>query len=106
MSEERKKRNGPWIAGLLVALPVLYIASFGPACWWVSRPSPNLYPDAFGRSHPLPFAPRIYFPIGWIFAHGPKCLAAPIEWYGTLGTPCVGVGEVWGEETGVVLQRK
>ena len=27
----------PWIAGLLVGLPVLYVASFGPACWLTSR---------------------------------------------------------------------
>ncbi len=32
MSEERKPL-WPWIAALLVGLPVLYVASFGPVCW-------------------------------------------------------------------------
>ena len=38
MSEERKPRSvWPWIAALLIGLPVLYVASFGPACWLSSR---------------------------------------------------------------------
>src|SRR5262245_50991401 len=27
----------PWIVALLIGLPVLYVASFGPACWMTSR---------------------------------------------------------------------
>jgi len=30
MSEERKKAVWPWIATVLIALPVLYVASIGP----------------------------------------------------------------------------
>jgi hypothetical protein len=37
MSEERKKPVWPWIAAVLIGLPVLYVASFGPACWIASR---------------------------------------------------------------------
>jgi len=37
MSEQRKKQVWPWIVALLVGLPVLYVASFGPACWVSSR---------------------------------------------------------------------
>ena len=37
MSEERKKPVWPWIVALLIGLPVLYVASFGPACWISSR---------------------------------------------------------------------
>src|SRR5579872_2484163 len=37
MTDERKKAVWPWIAALLIGLPVLYIASFGPACWITSR---------------------------------------------------------------------
>jgi hypothetical protein len=34
MSTERKKAGvWPWIVALLIGLPVLYVASFGPACW-------------------------------------------------------------------------
>ena len=33
MSDDRKRSVWPWIVALLIGLPVLYIASFGPACW-------------------------------------------------------------------------
>src|SRR5262245_32900458 len=37
MGHDRKKPVWPWIAALLIGLPVLYLASFGPACWVSSR---------------------------------------------------------------------
>jgi len=37
MSEVRKKPVWPWIVGVLVVVPVLYVLSFGPACWLGSR---------------------------------------------------------------------
>ena len=39
MSEERKKLSGvwPWIGAVLIGLPVLYVVSFGPACWLCDR---------------------------------------------------------------------
>jgi hypothetical protein len=37
MSEDRSKSAWPWIVGLLLALPTLYIASFGPACRFGQR---------------------------------------------------------------------
>jgi hypothetical protein len=36
MSDERKPL-WPWIVALLIGLPVLYVASFGPACWLADR---------------------------------------------------------------------
>ncbi len=33
MSEDRKRRIWPWVLALLIGLPVVYVASFGPACW-------------------------------------------------------------------------
>ena len=36
MIDERKPL-WPWIATLLIGLPVLYLASFGPACWLNER---------------------------------------------------------------------
>jgi hypothetical protein len=45
------------LAGVLVGLPILYVASFGPACWWMSRqPVSRWLPD-------------IYWPIGWCGSH-------------------------------------
>src|SRR5262245_34290699 len=36
MSKERKPL-WPWIVILLIGLPVLYVASFGPVCWLAER---------------------------------------------------------------------
>jgi hypothetical protein len=33
MNEEGKRRIWPWIAAGLIGFPVLYVLSFGPACW-------------------------------------------------------------------------
>jgi hypothetical protein len=37
MGEKRKKPVWPWIVALLIGLPVLYVVSFGPACWLTDR---------------------------------------------------------------------
>jgi hypothetical protein len=47
MSDERKPL-WPWIVVLLIGLPVLYVASFGPACWVTA-------------SHPTLIMPAGYF---------------------------------------------
>jgi hypothetical protein len=36
MGDERKPL-WPWIVALLIGLPVLYVVSFGPACWVSSQ---------------------------------------------------------------------
>ncbi len=37
MSGERRKAVWPWVVFLPVWLPILYAASFGPACWLADR---------------------------------------------------------------------
>jgi hypothetical protein len=37
MSDNCRKSVWPWIVALLIGLPVLYVASFGPACWLCDR---------------------------------------------------------------------
>ena len=37
MSDDRKTFLWPLIVALLIALPVLYVAAFGPACWLADR---------------------------------------------------------------------
>src|SRR5262249_41700405 len=38
MSDERRKHGWPfWFAVVLIVVPVLYVASFGPACWLMAR---------------------------------------------------------------------
>jgi hypothetical protein len=46
----------PLLTAALIGLPVLYVASFGPACWWAS----GTISDTDVR-----IAPQVYWPIGW-----------------------------------------
>ena len=72
MSDERHP-IGPWIAALLIALPVLYVASLGPACWIEARQEYTM-------------ARTIYQPIcqaGWRV----RPVANALIWYANLGSP-------------------
>jgi hypothetical protein len=71
MSEERKSHVWPWIAALLIGLPVLYVTSFGPACWISSRVEPS------GETVSL-----IYRPVAWAIWNGPDWITNPIGDYG------------------------
>lgn len=62
------------IAVVLIGMPLLYVASFGPACWFTTM----------GSYRPLSV---IYRPIFWIWAYGPSALGDWIIWYGNLGCP-------------------
>jgi hypothetical protein len=74
MSDERKTSVWALVAALLIGLPGLYVASFGPACW-------------FSASHPA-IAPRIaklYWPLTKAAWACPGDLAMPALWrYGML----------------------
>jgi len=90
MSDERRTPLWPWIVVLLVGLPVLYIASFGPACWWLSKckiPDPHLdYDEPLDIPHDLaPHAPHVYWPMGWLAAFGPRPISRLLFWYATAG---------------------
>jgi hypothetical protein len=52
MSDDRKKSLWLWIVALLIGLPVLYVASFGPACQLADR---GIIPDTATTTlyHPL-----------------------------------------------------
>jgi hypothetical protein len=83
----RRERWAKWtLAAVLVGLPVLYVLSFGPACWWFTIPSGQSgnFP---GTNDPLPQvrARQIYWPIGWVAMHGPLPLERLLAWYATLG---------------------
>lgn len=42
----RKKHGWPfWIAVALIALPILYVGSFGPACWIGTRFDASQFPE-------------------------------------------------------------
>ena len=70
MSEERKKVVWPWIAALLIGLPVLYVASFGLACRLVRR-------DVLRGDDVAHF----YRPIVEYASTGPAWIRRAAEWY-------------------------
>jgi hypothetical protein len=77
MTSDRKQPIWPWIAALLIGLPVLYVASFGPACWWRAMTLPD--------NQSTTVAPRVYWPIGWLAANSPPYSRDGIFWYATRG---------------------
>ena len=78
MTEPRSKPGWAlWTAVVLVGLPILYVLSFGPACWWMSE-----QPIPFGR-RPR-YAPRCYAPIGWIACRGGPPVQVALAWYAGL----------------------
>jgi hypothetical protein len=84
MSDDRKKPLWTWIVALVIGLPVLYVASFGPACWWLSsKCSTPPFSDAQEAS-------VLYLPIGWIYdcsvegSPEGSWLTTAIGWYATL----------------------
>jgi len=75
MSANRKKRKWLWIVTLLIGLPALYIASFGPASW------ASLRTGTGGR-----LVGTIYHPIFWL-ALEKNIARGPILWYMGAGKP-------------------
>ena len=58
MTDRKKPGWAFWTTVATVAIPLLYVLSFGPACWWFSEDDPDLPPGA------IVDAPEIYWPIG------------------------------------------
>jgi hypothetical protein len=76
----RKERWAKWTLATLIGPPMLYVASFGPACWWLSS-----LPNHQGSD--MCFAPRFYLPIGWAARNGPYPIKAALSWYARLHSP-------------------
>ncbi|HLJ12656.1 MAG TPA: hypothetical protein VKU82_15785 [Planctomycetaceae bacterium] len=71
----RRERWAKWtLATVIIGLPVLYVASFGPACWLTKRD-----PMTFDR-----IAPGFYWPIGWVSCRAPRPVRKAISWYAKL----------------------
>lgn len=87
----RSRSVWTWMVAILIAVPVSYFASFGPACWWFAKEE-----DSVAFSHPELFiviscAPRIYWPIGWLMENAPKPIGPVIAWYAGFGNPGIHV---------------
>jgi hypothetical protein len=68
-----RKPVWPWIVALLIGLPAMYVASFGPACWFVSR---------------APFLSErllvVYLPLDRVAWEYPESFSETLDWYGSL----------------------
>src|SRR4029453_14587905 len=72
MSDERKASWG-WVVTLLIGLPVLYVASFGPACWLCEK--------QFAPTHITWIAFR---PLTYLAVESPHAVGAPIRRYAAI----------------------
>lgn len=67
-----------WTA-VTTLLPVLYVASVGPICWWFAKE-----PSFWMGCTPIPkVAPRAYWPIGWLAENAGRRVHDSIYWYAT-----------------------
>jgi hypothetical protein len=86
MGDEHKKSVWPWIAVMLIGLPMLYVASFGSACWWFADRVTDVdydldYDGGFTAFQPR--APHAYWPFGWLILNGPQPVGRILCWYAT-----------------------
>lgn len=78
----RRERWAKWTLATVVSPPLLYVLSFGPACWWFGSDWTPTGPFG-GFSLPGPAAPQIYWPIGRLSMRGPPAVRGVIAWYAT-----------------------
>jgi len=95
MEDRRTTRGGPlywlgrrskrfWIA--VAAMPILYVASFGPACWirsWCFQRSPPYVAGTPGP--PEPVLSMAYMPLGWLIENAPRPIDDALYTYAVIG---------------------
>jgi hypothetical protein len=72
----RQERWATWMLAAAIALPLLYLLSFGPVCWMTA-------PIEF-RDRRAVLVPRFYFPIGYAASQS-NVLYDVISWYAYTG---------------------
>jgi hypothetical protein len=78
----RRERWAKWTLAAAIGLPVLYVLSFGPACWITSR---RFDTQLTG----------FYWPIGWVMLEGrDSVITDPLYGYGKLGMPRGSIVEI------------
>jgi hypothetical protein len=81
MNHRKKPGVTFWAAAVVVCLPLLYVLSFGPACWWfATKPNDKLIGS---RNNVYKHAPRMYWPLGWLAKFSPRPLDDAIFWIAT-----------------------
>lgn len=77
MTSDRKKHGWSWIIATVIAVLVLYVASFGPANW------------AFSKAGQPPWGMEVlesvYFPLRCVIDDGPEWLSDALCSYGNWG---------------------
>jgi len=76
----RSRLHWPLLTAALIGLPVLYIASFGPACW-ISSHTLDQGDRAWAQA-----LNWIYQPILSLAWSGPSVVQDPIRWYARVGS--------------------
>jgi hypothetical protein len=76
MTDRKKPGVTFWATVVVASLPLLYVLSFGPACWWFS----DWIPYGPGPRH----IPKYYHPIGWVALKGGHRIMTAFSWYANL----------------------
>jgi hypothetical protein len=71
---DRKKPGAAFWATVLLVVPMLYVLSFGPACWITSR-------TEIGAG----ILPTLYRPMIWAWDSYPQSLHHQLLWYSRVG---------------------
>src|SRR5690242_3734333 len=77
----RRERWAKWTWATVLGLPVLYVASFGPACWWVSRV--QVTQEQGAHKWTIRTVPRFYRPL--LNEYTPKPICDAFRRYGQIG---------------------
>lgn len=88
----RKRTGWKWFLITLFVVPIIYILSFGPACWWFSTTAPASLVASIKAPQRVS---SLYWPIGYVTSRsaqstgGGGLIFRAVVWYATLRVPSV-----------------
>lgn len=72
----------PILTAVLIGLPVLYVASFGPVCWMCRFAHNHGWYESGGVAYQ--FLTWLYAPLLWLQLNGPAPIIRGLNWYGDM----------------------
>ncbi len=93
-----------WATVVVVVVLLAYPLSFGPSCWWFTRPI--ALPESVSAYVEARRAPPLYQPIAWVAENGPSPIRFAINRWATIGTSHAIYVDSFGNGNGVVLWRE